>query len=313
MPQLSIAYLNDFVAHRKGACLSKEYIDTETTYKWRCKKGHTWDMQYRTIRAGSWCPMCTRERDMNEFVEICKAYAKERNGVFLTTSLEKKKDRSLWQCEKGHKWSACTATVINRSSWCFVCSRRQRIQDINIAREYAKSRGGKCLSESVNGVWTVLKLECAEGHQWESKFANFKYGHWCKICSNKISGLKRRISYAEIVRICNKNKVQILTPEKKYTTQQQKLNMICNNGHKWEDNAQNIVYSKRGCPICTSRRAMKHHSLEEMKAIAEKHGGYCLSKEYVPVIMLEWKCRNNHVFKMTSTSVLKGSWCRQCD
>ena len=48
--------------------------------------------------------------------------------------------------------------------------------------------------------------------------------------------------------------------------------------------------------------------------IAEKHGGRCLSKEYIDVkTKYEWVCKKGHEFDRTLDSIQsKGSFCTKC-
>ena len=47
------------LAHSKGGkCLSNRYINSKTKYTWKCSKGHVWDAAHRSIRQGTWCPIC---------------------------------------------------------------------------------------------------------------------------------------------------------------------------------------------------------------------------------------------------------------
>ena len=55
------------------------------------------------------------------------------------------------------------------------------------------------------------------------------------------------------------------------------------------------------------------HTLEEMQALAAKHGGECLSKKYVrgrdP---LRWRCQIGHRWSASGESIVAGHWCPRC-
>jgi hypothetical protein len=52
-------------------------------------------------------------------------------------------------------------------------------------QKIAEKRGGKCLSFEYINAYTKMDWECANGHQWQTKFQNIKYSNsWCKICYN---------------------------------------------------------------------------------------------------------------------------------
>ncbi|KKR45833.1 MAG: hypothetical protein UT82_C0021G0009 [Parcubacteria group bacterium GW2011_GWB1_40_14] len=60
-------------------------------------------------------------------------------------------------------------------------------------------------------------------------------------------------------------------------------------------------------------KTYKRHSLKEMRGIAIKRGGRCLSSEYVNTrTKLEWQCKNGHIWEAMSHSVLNGNWCLIC-
>ena len=57
----------------------------------------------------------------------------------------------LWECAEGHQWEAAFY-VINRGSWCWECAtekmrRGRRGDNLRIAQEIAKERGGRCLEK----------------------------------------------------------------------------------------------------------------------------------------------------------------------
>lgn len=43
---------------KKGALLSKEYINSQTKMEWKCSCGYIWDATYANISRGKWCPRC---------------------------------------------------------------------------------------------------------------------------------------------------------------------------------------------------------------------------------------------------------------
>lgn len=45
-----------------GECLSSSYKNARTKLLWRCDKGHEWMATPASIRAGTWCPICSRKR-----------------------------------------------------------------------------------------------------------------------------------------------------------------------------------------------------------------------------------------------------------
>ena len=89
-----------------------------------------------------------------------------------------------------------------------------------------------------------------------------------------------------------------------------KLAWECEKGHVWEALPSNIIYHREWCPECAGN---KRGSLEQMKVLAETHGGQCLSNEYIDSrTPLLWACSNGHQWKAQPVSVSYGHWCSEC-
>jgi hypothetical protein len=56
--KLTIEEVQKIAEERGGKCLSKEYINNNTKMKFQCKEGHTWETKFKSIKSGSWCPIC---------------------------------------------------------------------------------------------------------------------------------------------------------------------------------------------------------------------------------------------------------------
>jgi hypothetical protein len=56
------------------------------------------------------------------------------------------------------------------------------------------------------------------------------------------------------------------------------------------------------------------YNLLDMERLANKHGGLCLSREYIPASRgkMKWKCDQGHIWEAPSDSIIKGRWCPIC-
>ena len=61
--KLNFDELKYLAIKRGGKCLSKHYVNVKTHLKWECKEGHTWEAIPESIRRGSWCPICSRNKN----------------------------------------------------------------------------------------------------------------------------------------------------------------------------------------------------------------------------------------------------------
>ena len=56
--RLSLREFQKMAERRKGRCLSSEYQGSARHLLWRCALGHEWLARARSVRAGTWCPIC---------------------------------------------------------------------------------------------------------------------------------------------------------------------------------------------------------------------------------------------------------------
>ncbi len=93
-----------------------------------------------------------------------------------------------------------------------------------------------------------------------------------------------------------------------YISSSTALDWQCSKGHHWKACASSI---KQGswCPFCAGQIV----TIEDMRSIAEKRGGKCVSLEYINArTKLDWLCANGHEFSVAPTHIKSGQWCRAC-
>lgn len=93
-----------------------------------------------------------------------------------------------------------------------------------------------------------------------------------------------------------------------YSGAHDKLSWQCDKGHKWEAPFHSI---RKGswCPYCAGR----HRTIKDMKEIASKKGGECLSDIYVnSQTKLLWECSKGHKWLTAPREILRGRWCPNC-
>ena len=170
-------------AKRGGKCLSKKYINAKTKLSWQCREGHQWHALPDSVKHGHWCFQCSyvdRASKHRDSMESIQQLATRYGGKCLSNKHINSKTRLIWQCRKGHQWVAGLSNV-KRGHWCPTCAGNKPLT-IGEMHELATKRGGKCLSSLYSGVFSVLRWECADGHQWKATPDSIKQGHWCPEC-----------------------------------------------------------------------------------------------------------------------------------
>lgn len=224
--------------------------------KWRCEQKHEWKARYHETKNGVWCMKCC---DLKEIctIEFCHDFATLKEGKFLSEEqiLEEEititmRTRLEWECKKLHKWSATLDTIFKKRAWCPYCSGR-RNNNLQVCKDYAISKRGKCLSDKYVNKNTNMWWECEFGHQWESNFDNIKNaGHWCQVCGGTSKG-----SIEECNEVAEERGGKCLETE--YKNDRTLMQWECSKLHTWLAIFANIKRKNSWCPHCASYKTEK--------------------------------------------------------
>lgn len=114
-------------------------------------------------------------KDMHEL-------AKKRGFKFLSEKYDGIITKHLWECSQGHTWKAIPNAIKNGNG-CKKCAAAQLRSSIKDAHKIAKNRGFEFVSTEYKGMKKKHKWKCIEGHIWETKTSNIKYGNGCPRCN----------------------------------------------------------------------------------------------------------------------------------
>ncbi|WP_413790612.1 zinc-ribbon domain-containing protein [Bacillus thuringiensis] len=309
MAKITIDDMKELARSRGGECLSSEYKNGQTSLKWKCNLGHTWEARPNNIKSGKWCPTCgikARVEKRRGSIDDMKQVALSRGGICLSDTYINNNVKLKWRCKSGHEWEA-TPSNIKAGKWCPKCAaiknadkKRKTIRDM---KQLAASKGGKCLSNIYVNMKSKLLWECANGHEWEALPSNVYNGKWCPKCAGRYRDIE------DMRNIAKKKNGKCLSF--KFADMKTKLRWQCERGHEWEAAPNHILNSNSWCPMCIGN--VKKDILE-MKRLAQLRNGSCLSKVYVNIdTNLVWECSEGHHWEASPYSVSKGSWCPICN
>ncbi|RHZ82154.1 hypothetical protein Glove_113g16 [Diversispora epigaea] len=217
--KLTLIDAQNIALEKDGQCLSEFYINNKSPLRWKCAKFHEWNASLCNIKRGTWCPQCARCSKLN--IDIAKEIALKKGGICLSVKYINTYTPLFWQCAKKHEWQAPLERIRNHNSWCPKCVIDTRRVGLDLAKNIAQSRNGKCLSDEYINNHTPLQWkcgkclsekyidinssllwECNEGHQW---YTNLKcvrnLDTWCPHCSGNA-----KLSIEEARKIATKNK-----------------------------------------------------------------------------------------------------------
>lgn len=129
--RLPIEAVRKDIADHGGELISQEYLGYDGPITIRCGEGHEWTTKLRIVRAGSWCPECSK-RDLPDrnglrlTIEFVRAYIESKSGKLLSETYANVYTPLDLECAEGHRWSAPLGSVRHMGYWCPECSRWKR-------------------------------------------------------------------------------------------------------------------------------------------------------------------------------------------
>jgi len=118
-------------------------------------------------------------------------------------------------------------------------------------KQFAKEKGGKCLSDNYIIRTTKMKWQCSKGHIWEAiphHIINRK--QWCPKCAGVKANENRKLDWKEIIKLAKKHDGKLLSEKKEYINTDSKLKWKCKHGHVWRASIGSIKYQESWCPYC---------------------------------------------------------------
>jgi len=241
-------------------------------------------------------------------IETMQQHASQRGGKCLSKEYWDDISRLMWMCAKGHTWES-PWRVVSRGAWCTACATQEEKEErFEKLKKIAEGRGGKCLSQDYINSKTKLEWQCSKGHIWKTIPNNIVQNCWCPICGYETVSKKQTNNIEEYREIALARGGKLLS--EKYIGSRLKYLWECSKGHQWYATAGSVKVNKSWCPSCggTQRR-----NIIEMRELAIKRGGKCLSVEYINTkTKLEWQCSNGHVWKASPGNIIRKNWCRIC-
>ena len=170
----------EYAKKKKGECLSKccKKFDSEITYK--CSNNHVFTLPYSGIYTNTWCKKCSGKEQHT--TQECHDLAESRGYRFMDDEYINAHHKHNWLCIKdGHAWRARYKDIASGRG-CAACAGNKKIT-IEYCKEFAKSRGFRCVSDEYINNDTELEWVCAKGHKFSSKWRFLNKTNWCSECS----------------------------------------------------------------------------------------------------------------------------------
>lgn len=224
--------------------LSEKYVNSATPIKYKCPKGHLYQVSWNKWQGGRRCPYCNpKGRVKVADIEYIKSeFAKE--GYILLTELYVNCDTKLkCICPKGHTAYISWDAWKSKGTRCAEC-RGSVKYTLDYITSIFSAEGYIILASEYKNVNTPLKCKCPKGHITHLSFANWKKGNRCKYCAGKVRHT------LEFVKASFEKEGYVLL-SKEYSNGYQKLDYRCSEGHEHSIAWGNWNQGQR-CPSCSS-------------------------------------------------------------
>lgn len=164
--------------------ISKTFLGSTAIHLWECAKGHSFPCRPYNIPYIKYgcCPTCSGKARLT--VEQIKTIIESKEGKLLSEGFQRGKDYIKIECKKNHIWDTQVFNI-RHGKWCPHCGGSFPL-NINILKEVAEKRGGKCLTPEYTNANAWYLWQCSEGHTWKAKYGNIYSGNWCKKCSDSL-------------------------------------------------------------------------------------------------------------------------------
>ena len=174
---------------------------------------------------------------------------------------------------------------------------------INICMSLALEKGGEFLSEEWKGEEYKYRWRCSANHEWATKLRYIQRGNWCKYCS----GMARH-TIEVFQKIAKENGGECLSRE--YISGKKLLKFQCKEGHVFYSSGSNVKNHGRWCSKCSGKKKL---TINEMRDLARKKNGKCLSGQYINnKTKLLWECEKGHQWEASPKKIKIGQWCPKC-
>lgn len=297
------ATLRELVARHGGELIGPTYLGWAVPIEFACSAGHHWSARPSSIRQGSWCPTCARQRrprgdarDTNLHQGV-NTLAAGRGGRCLDSARPTGK---LWsfECAAGHTWRSSLHEILG-GGWCARCGENQGggLADL---RAFAQAWGGECLATRTPAGRGRVSMRCGNGHEWMAPVPSLRKGHWCPRCAG------REATIADMQKLAGHLGGRCLSA--RYGGAEGSLRWVCAAGHEFRLKPRQVREGS-WCRICDWMTGTLGEALERAR---EKGGALDGEIGTRRLDRLRWRYAAGHTWLATTKTIAAGHWCPTC-
>ena len=296
------------------------------------------------LKTPTWCPYCCQapkklctEADCKICHErsfashpMSSLWYQEKNGDITPRNIFKSSNKKVWfKCSDStctHLFDISVDSITNKKSGCPYCAHKRLCEDIKcepcIRRSFASHSRAKNWDHTKNMNITprnTFKTDhdnywfiCDNKHSFRDNLGHItaKNPRWCGECLKNDDIKFRSEKYlVEAKEIANERDGELISTV--YIDSRKPLDWKCNKcDHQWSACLTSIKSAKSWCPNCAKNIKL---TIKDCQLLAESKEGMCISEEYTNSSNpMEWKCKEGHNWKTSTSSIQTGTWCPVC-
>ena len=256
--------------------------------------------------------------------ELIKDFANSKNAtVEFPYSKVDARTSLKWTClEHNYTFANSSSSVMGtRKQWCKLC-KGQNIFNIQYFIDFAKEKGGKCISKKYGNYHTALDFKCELGHIFHRDPAGLLDKNdpkWCGVCLKIKQYDEKRVYSLEQVKDYVESKEGKLLSIEKPVMAKSKTKIKCKNNHLITPDVSTLLGSKKSWCKKKGCWSPPHKlSYEFVKKTVKDLGGELISDTYEgahePITYKCNRCEKVHdrPFQYLFAEN-KGVFCPDCD
>lgn len=320
----SIEDLRTLATARGGECLSIEYINGKTPYKWKCQHKHIWSASWFHVSSGNtWCPYCNH----STAEKICRlVFEKAYDADFPTL----KPKWMLYKNKKtleldGYNEELKIAFEHNGSQHYIVDGYFTRTEEsLKSIKDRDEFKLMTCARDDIKVKLVIIReLDiCGESRAIISKIID-ECAEQGLILPNQDKILKIDINeaftdtpYKRFLEHIKKTRVELVSEFKKMDERVTFRHIDC--GYQWTAKPKCVLQGNNGCRRCNIRNGKNKKWTVELldRMVKELHNGRCIRVDNKPGrdgLKFVFECQCGNVFQMTPSKAKSGRWCPTCN
>jgi hypothetical protein len=166
----------------KGACLSKDYINSRSYLEFKCHNGHYFKSPYYRIINGHWCSHCANNVKLT--INSINEQLKHKHVTCISDIYLNNKEPLTWKCNLCDYQFSYNKNYMDRSfTQCYNCKIQACVSKIE---ERVKLLDGYWVEKNYSQSHQKLKFTCSSGHSFSltyNRLINFQA--WCPTCTRQ--------------------------------------------------------------------------------------------------------------------------------